>query len=268
MKLSRIEVIMLGLMASVVCLVLVVAAGIAINLSSAPAISVQQAANTPKPTETLKPAASPNPTETQPAATGTPTSILTSATTGSAASSISVNDRVNALLLQLDEPWGRQDWPQVIDILGRARTIDSANQVVNGKLYVAYYSYGQLLLARGQKSDAVLQFQNALGIRPSGIEAQQALANLTPTPTATSKPAPTNTPVWTPTLAMYNRVQNGMTYNQVVAILGYQIPESSRSAVGGSTSIFYDWSSPRGTASLHIMTTDGRVVLKSERGLQ
>src|ERR1700694_4005767 len=77
-------------------------------------------------------------------------------------------ERAQALISQIDDPWARGDWPSVIDLLTQARTLDPSNTSAADKLYVAYFNYGQSLLAQGKKDEAGQQFQNALAVKPDG----------------------------------------------------------------------------------------------------
>jgi hypothetical protein len=96
------------------------------------------------------------------------------------------------ILAKVDDVWDK-DWIQVIDLLLQAHQTDPGNQTVTDKLYVAYYNYGQSLLGQAKKSEAIQQFQAALGVKADGIEAKQALLSLTPTATATNTRIPTAT---------------------------------------------------------------------------
>jgi tetratricopeptide (TPR) repeat protein len=79
----------------------------------------------------------------------------------------------------IDAAWAAGDWPQVIALLKRADPVDA------NKLYSAYFNYGQVLLAKGDKAGAAVQFQSAVDINTSGPEARQAILALTPSPTPT-----------------------------------------------------------------------------------
>ncbi|MBI5877186.1 MAG: protein kinase [Chloroflexi bacterium] len=119
------------------------------------------------------------PTVLPPTTTSTPTSTPTR----------TASEKSAALLVEVDRVWGR-DWPQVIGLLSQAYQTDASNLEIRDKLYVAYYNYGQALLSQGALNEAVQQFQKALGMKPDGIEARQALLALTPT----STPKPVSTP--------------------------------------------------------------------------
>lgn len=177
-------------------LAVAIACGAAITFAvfgfqSAPSVDPTR---TPRPpTLTFTPLPSPIPT-----ATDTPVPTVTPIYTPSA------SERAAVLLADVDAPWSRGDWPQVIELLKQALNLDSSNQDVKQKLYVAYYNLGRSLLAQGRKAEAIVQFQSALQVNPNGAEAQQELLNLTPTPTKAPTKIPTQTPTIVPTAAPIN----------------------------------------------------------------
>lgn len=130
---------------------------------------------TPPPTATAFPSRTPRPTPTAlPAATATLTAeelVL----------------RIGGLIQQAQEPLDKHDWPQAINLLLAARAMDRNNPDAIQKLYMTYYLYGQAEAAAGNQANAIKQFQNALGVKSDGAEAQAALAAMVP-PTATYSP--------------------------------------------------------------------------------
>ncbi len=105
--------------------------------------------------------------------------------------------RPPSLADQVDAAWNANDWPQVIVLLKRATPVEA------GKLYSAYYNYGEVLLRGNDRRGAADQFQYALWAYPDGDEARRALSALTPTPvyvapTATSAPVIAAYPTYDP----------------------------------------------------------------------
>ncbi len=69
------------------------------------------------------------------------------------------------------------------------------------------------------------------------------------------------------TLAEYNELTTGMSYQEVVAILGRGGVEQSRASIAGSTTVMYTWSGS-GTANMNAMFQDNRLVTKAQFGLK
>jgi len=130
------------------------------------------------PTPTVPPTATPAPTRTpKPTPTGPPAATAT-LTSGE------LLLRIGTLIQQAQEPWDKHDWPQAINLLLAAHALDPKNPDATQKLYMAYYLYGESELSAGNQPNAIKQFQNAVGVKSDGTEAQAALATLVP-PTAT-----------------------------------------------------------------------------------
>ena len=81
------------------------------------------------------------------------------------------------------------------------------------------------------------------------------------------------------TLDSYNRIQNGMSYNEVVAIVGKPTAEMADSEIPGVSSTFIDIPSIRTTAymwevsdslgaNFHVMFQNDKVVMKAQTGLK
>jgi hypothetical protein len=71
------------------------------------------------------------------------------------------------------------------------------------------------------------------------------------------------------TLANYTKLESGMTYAQVVQILGEPGEELSRGSFGGTTTVMYMWRG-RGRigANMNAMFQDDRLISKAQFGLQ
>ena len=69
-------------------------------------------------------------------------------------------------------------------------------------------------------------------------------------------------------LAEFQQIQSGMTYAQVVSIIGFEGTESSRSDLGGTSTVMYEWvNSGFSGANMNAMFQDGRLVSKAQAGL-
>jgi tetratricopeptide (TPR) repeat protein len=96
-------------------------------------------------------------------------------------------------LAQLEESlaaaWASEDWEQAIVLIKQILAVDPDYDDMVEKLYTAYVNYGYSLLEEGNNDAAIMQFNLALGIKPSGEEALAGLqqATVTPTPTLTVK---------------------------------------------------------------------------------
>jgi hypothetical protein len=64
----------------------------------------------------------------------------------------------------------------------------------------------------------------------------------------------------------YLRITEGMTYGEVVDILGSNGKEVSRSEIAGFTTVMYMWEG-RGVANMNAMFQNGRLVTKAQFGL-
>ena len=71
-----------------------------------------------------------------------------------------------------------------------------------------------------------------------------------------------------PSLTMdgFNRVKNGMTFDQVTAIIGKPSQELSRSDLGGTETVMYMWEGSLG-ANMNAMFQNGKLVQKAQFGL-
>ena len=71
------------------------------------------------------------------------------------------------------------------------------------------------------------------------------------------------------TLAEYNRIRVGMSYDEVREIIGAQGTEMSRNPIGGITTVMYSW---RGAgiagANMNAVFQDGKLVDKAQFGLR
>lgn len=96
-------------------------------------------------------------------------------------------------LTQLEESlataWTSENWDQAIDIINQILAVDPDHDDVMEQLYTAHVNYGYQLLADGDSSGAIAQFNLALEIKPGGEEAVTGLqqASVTPTPTLTTE---------------------------------------------------------------------------------
>ena len=71
------------------------------------------------------------------------------------------------------------------------------------------------------------------------------------------------------TLANFNRIQPGMSYQQVVEILGKQGTVSSESHLAGYHTIMYSWNGPRNDgANMNAMFQNGRLINKAQAFLK
>jgi len=97
---------------------------------------------------------------------------------------------VSALLVQLDDPWAAENWPEVIRLIQEIRQLAPNEMGMAEKLYAARVNYGYQLAGSGETAAAVEQFEQALAIFPQGTEAEAGLQSLF-TPTATPIPETT-----------------------------------------------------------------------------
>lgn len=71
------------------------------------------------------------------------------------------------------------------------------------------------------------------------------------------------------TLANFQKLETGMTYEQVVEILGDPGEELSRSDIAGYTTVMYSWNGEGGFgANMNAMFQNGKMVSKAQLGLR
>lgn len=80
-----------------------------------------------------------------------------------------------------------------------------------------------------------------------------------------TNPAPVNLPSCS--YEEYLQIENGMTYDQVVEIIGSEGKETSTAAVGGITSSVYQWDGSAKYSNVAITFTNNAVVAKAQAGL-
>jgi hypothetical protein len=70
------------------------------------------------------------------------------------------------------------------------------------------------------------------------------------------------------TKAEYLRLRDGMSYAQVVEIIGCEGEENSRSSIAGITTIMYSWDGNALISSMNAIFQDDRLVNKAQLGLR
>jgi len=69
------------------------------------------------------------------------------------------------------------------------------------------------------------------------------------------------------TMAKFSRLQTGMTYQQVVDVIGAPGVELSRSQIAGISTVMYAWKNPNGS-NMNAMFQNGEMVNKAQFGLR
>ena len=69
------------------------------------------------------------------------------------------------------------------------------------------------------------------------------------------------------TKSMYDRIKNGMSYSQVVSIVGQKGKELSRSEMEGISTVIYMWQNDDGS-NMNVMFQNGKVIQKAQFGLR
>lgn len=69
------------------------------------------------------------------------------------------------------------------------------------------------------------------------------------------------------TMASYQQLQTGMSYDQAVAIIGSPGEEVSRNDIAGISTVMYSWSNPDGS-NMNAMFQDSALVQKAQFGLR
>jgi hypothetical protein len=88
-------------------------------------------------------------------------------------------------------------------------------------------------------------------------------------PSQSADLAAASTPMSSPTATMagFNRLSNGMTYAQVVAIVGEPSQELARNEIAGTETVMYSWDAGIG-ANMNAMFQNGKMMQKAQMGLR
>jgi hypothetical protein len=70
------------------------------------------------------------------------------------------------------------------------------------------------------------------------------------------------------TMAQYEKVNTGMTYSEVISILGTPNQELSRAEMAGITTVMYMWEGNSIGGNMNVMFQNGKVVTKAQFGLK
>ncbi len=124
---------------------------------------------------------------------------------------------------------------------------------------------GVIAFKRGQRglggAGVVLAIIGLLGI----IYVSQEINRVIKDPFGASSIRGSEPPVVT--LAEYEQIREGMTYEQVRGIIGAPGQELSRSDLAGYTTVMYSWSNPNGS-NMNAMFQNGGLVNKAQFGLR
>ncbi len=69
-------------------------------------------------------------------------------------------------------------------------------------------------------------------------------------------------------MANYTRLKTGMTYPQVVEILGKEGTELSSNEIGGYRTVMYQWEGEGFAANMNAMFQNGKMIQKAQFGLK
>lgn len=109
-------------------------------------------------------------------------------------------------------------------------------------------------------------FSEVMHGHPSTVGSSAAPASATPSNRITSAPPPSSYGV---TLAGYSQLRTGMTYKEVIRILGREGVEISRNDLAGYTTVMYQWEGEGSPgANMNAMFQNGRLIQKAQFGLR
>lgn len=132
-------------------------------------------------------------------------------------------------------------------------------------LVPAAFVCGLIAFKRGRKAlggiGVVLAVIGLIGI----IYVSQEISRVVKDPFAPSSIRGSEPPIVT--LAEYEQIREGMTYEQVKTIIGTPGQELSRSDLAGYTTVMYSWSNTNGS-NMNAMFQNGRLVNKAQFGLR
>jgi hypothetical protein len=70
------------------------------------------------------------------------------------------------------------------------------------------------------------------------------------------------------TMAQFNQLRNGMTYDQVIKVLGSRGQEMSRSEIAGIETVMYQWEGSSFGGNMNAMFQNGKLIQKAQFGLK
>lgn len=70
------------------------------------------------------------------------------------------------------------------------------------------------------------------------------------------------------TMANYNKLRDGITYAQAVAILGKEGTEISSNNIAGIKTVMYEWKGDGWGTNMNAMFQDGKLISKAQFGLE
>lgn len=133
-------------------------------------------------------------------------------------------------------------------------------------LVPAALTCGLIAYKRGQRGMGLaaiaLGMIGAIGI----VYTSQKLTEIARDPFNASLPQSPLAPAPVVTGVKYERIQEGMTYDQVLAIIGSAGEELSRSDIAGYTTVMYSWKNSNGS-NMNAMFQNGKLVNKAQFGL-
>jgi hypothetical protein len=102
-----------------------------------------------------------------------------------------------------------------------------------------------------------------IGISKGKSESTQAQIVITPSAPAEEQAVPKEI-----TMAQYKTLRDGMTYKQVVKILGREGEEISSDSAGGMKCSMYQWANPDSIANMNATFMNGRLNGKAQLGFK
>ena len=125
---------------------------------------------------------------------------------------------------------------------------------------------GLIAYKRGQRgtgfAGVVLGIIGAVGI----FYTSQKITEIARDPLNASLPQSSLAPPPVVTRVKYEGIQEGMTYDQVRAVIGEAGDELSRSDIAGYTTVMYSWKNSNGS-NMNAMFQNGRLITKAQFGL-
>jgi len=86
-------------------------------------------------------------------------------------------ERVETILVSLEDSWAKEDWPIVIARLQAAKATAPLHPMVEEKLFAAYYNQATALVRLDRMEESLEHFDAALALRPSDPQVLQARLN-------------------------------------------------------------------------------------------
>jgi hypothetical protein len=178
----------------------------------------------------------------------------------------------NQMTSQIDKPLSEKPLGYLLAVLGG--TLGAPVGWITSPIVLLILN--NVIKKKGEKQPNRFLVWGLIGIIGAPISLAPVISNMNtgsnPTSSSTAiTPSSTPEPADTSGVNMenYGKLQTGMTYEEVVAILGKQGEEMSSNDIGGYTTVMYKWDGDTGFgANMNAMFQNGKLIQKAQFGLK